>query len=235
MEDDVTAGERGARWQTYVIALVITAAIFATALYVSNRLNDKRIAEVRATQDSISIDILSLETQFDLLARRSCERVDESTILPSELRTLASRLSFLESQGEDDRAEVVRLKRLYSLLQIKDILLTEEISRKCGLQPVVILYFYSNTGECAECERQGYALTALGEKYPRLRVYSFDYNLDVAALQTLIEIYGVENTLPALVLPDGVTYGFHSPEDIERLVPELSKLERSATTTPSGE
>ncbi len=66
--DGVVGGTRSVRWQTYVLALVITGAIFGTALYVSNYLNDRRLAEIRATQDNISIDILSLETQFELLA-----------------------------------------------------------------------------------------------------------------------------------------------------------------------
>ena len=57
MENPI-AGTRKAQWNNYVIAFVITAAIFATALYVSNYFNNKRVANIRATQDNISIDIL---------------------------------------------------------------------------------------------------------------------------------------------------------------------------------
>jgi len=217
---------RTAKWSTYAIAFVITVAIFATALYASNYFQNRRMAEIRETQENISIDILSLETQFDLLTQRSCEDVTESTILPSELRTLAERLSYMESQRTTPRDDLLRLKRFYSLLQIKDILLMKEITAKCGLKAVTILYFYSNEeNECKDCEKQGYVLTDLGEEYPQLRVYSFDYHMDVSALQTLISIHGVKPELPALVVQSKVHYGYKNQEEVLDILPKMEKLD----------
>jgi hypothetical protein len=109
----------------------------------------------------------------------------------------------------------------------------KRVSEKCGLQPVFILYFYSNeTADknpvCADCEKQGYVLTALAEKYPSLRVYSFDYSLDLPALKTLININDVTAQLPALVINEKVYNGFKSVEDVETLLPELKKLDTSS-------
>jgi len=221
---------RGARWRTYAIAFFITAFIFATALYASNYFNTERMEDIRATQDTISTDILSLETQFDLLQEHSCEDISENTILPSELRTLASQLSHMESQGARNWDEVIRLKRLYSLLEIKDYLLMKQIAAKCNLKPVFILYFYSNQGDCENCESQGYVLTELAENYPSVRIYSFDYNLDVSALQTLISIDNVENKLPALLINGKTYYGFQSIEDVERILPQLATLNPATST-----
>ncbi len=53
--------------QKYILAFAITAAIFATAFYIANRFDANRVANIRATQEAVSINILSLETQFDLL------------------------------------------------------------------------------------------------------------------------------------------------------------------------
>ena len=157
--------DRTARWRNYFVALGITTLIFATAFYASNYLNDRRIADIRATQDDISTDILSIETQFDLLQEHSCSNVTENTILPSALTSLGSQLSYMESQS-GNAEEVTRLKRLYSLLEIKDYLLMKQIAQKCKLKPIFILYFYSNK-DCGDCEAQGYVLTALSEKYPQ--------------------------------------------------------------------
>lgn len=217
--------------RNYVLAFIITAVIFATALYTSNYFNNRRAAEIRATQDNISIDILSLETQFDLLAENSCRDIAENSVLSSELGTLASRLSYLESQGNIDEEEVGRLKQFYSLLQIKDLLLMKRVSAKCGLEPEFILYFYSNAGDCKDCERQGYVLTDLSNTYPNLRIYSFDYNLPITALQTLVAMNNIDENLPALVINDQVRYGFKSAEEIEKLLPGLEKELKSATTT----
>lgn len=233
MEDPIVSS-RATRWSTYVIAFLITALIFATALYASNYFNNIRITDVRSTQDDISTDILSIETQFDLLADHTCTDVGENTILPSELTSLGNQLSYLESQGSGNSAEVVRLKRLYSLLEIKDYLLMKQIAAKCSLKPVFILYFYSNKGDCADCEKQGYVLTSLAQTYPQLRIYSFDYNLDVSALQTLSSIDDVDgNALPALVI-NGKTYeGYQSVASIEKILPQLATLQKNASTTPT--
>lgn len=230
MEDPIV-NTRKARWSTYIIAFLITALIFATAFWLSTYFADQRVADIRATQDNLSTDILSLETQFDLLTEHSCGDIAENTILPSSLTSLGSQLSYMESTGSGNADEITRLKSLYSVLEIKDYLLMQQLASKCGLKPVFILYFYSNKGDCADCEKQGYALTALSETYPQLRVYSFDYNLDVGALQTLISIYDLRDDLPALVINGKVYYGYQSSDDIEKILPQLKTLQKIATST----
>ncbi len=225
---DPIANARTARWGSYLVAFFITALIFATAMYASNYFNDRRLAEIQATQDNISIDILSTQTQFDLLKEHSCADIAENSVLSNELQPLGSRLAYLEQQQNVNQDELLRLKRYYSLLEIKDYLLMREVSDKCRLNPVFILYFYSNQGDCEACESQGYALTGLSQKYPLLRIYSFDYNLRLSALHTLTEISNIQDNLPALVIKGKVYYGLHTVEDIEKILPELAKM---ATTT----
>ncbi len=215
-------------WRRYIFAFAITSLIFGTALYVSNYLSDRRVAEVRTTQDNISIDILSLETQFDLLAEQSCRDISENSVLSSDIQPLATRLSFLEQDRGFDDQELIRLKRFYSLLQIKDILLTEKVAAKCKLNPTVVLYFYSNKGDCPDCEVQGYVLSTLTKEYPNLRVYSFDYNLDLSSIRTLVSIHDIEATFPALVIDDTTLYGLKKRDELEKILPNLSK----ATSTP---
>jgi hypothetical protein len=232
MENPVV-NTRTANWWSYGVAFLITALMFATAVYASNYFSNRRMSEIRATQDDISNDILSIQTQFDLLAEHSCADIGENTILPSELTSLGNQLSYMESQG-GNAEEIIRLKRLYSLLEIKDYLLMQQIAGKCHLKPVFILYFYSNKGDCDDCENQGYVLTTLSKKYPQLRVYSFDYNLGDGALQTLISVHDVRDTLPALVINNKVYYGFQSVDAIEKTLPQLATLQKAAaSTTPA--
>ena len=235
MENEIPGEARRARWITYAIAFGITTLIFGTALFVSNYFNDVRAAEIRAAQDNISIDILSIETQFDLLAEQSCRDISESSILSTELRSIAERLSYLEGQSGVDTEELTSLKRYYSLLQIKDILLMQRVSEKCRLNPVFLLYFYSNEGDCDTCEEQGDVLTELSRDYPQLRVYSFDYNLSVSPLRTLININNVENDLPALVIKENVYYGFRDSEAIKEILPELAELKTATSTDKTTE
>lgn len=220
-------------WLKYLLAFVITGLIFATAIIANNFFNEKRIAQLRSLEESISIDILSLETQFDLLEKQSCENIRENSVLSRELDSLARKLSYTEAQLGVDNPEVLRLKRQYSLLEIKDLLLMQRVSEKCNdLEPIFLLYFYSNKeGVCPECTRQGYVLTELAQDYPKLRIYSFDYDLNLSAVETLIAIHEIPSELPALVINDVVHTGFKNIEAIEELVPELADIREEDTAT----
>lgn len=221
--------------QKYILAFVITAAIFGTAFYIASRLDAQRVADIRATQEAISIDILSLETQFDLLGSLDCSTISDSPVLSEELNSLSSRLSVAEGNLGQDNPEVITLKKQYSLLEIKDYLLMREVSRTCGkFKPVYILYFYSNEGDCPDCEKMGDVLTYLRQTYPGLRVYSFDYHLDLSALHTLISLRKIDGAagLPAFSVNNRApVYGFKDLEETQKLIPELKNLATSTATT----
>ncbi len=105
-----------------------------------------------------------------------------------------------------------------------------QISQKCKKTPLSIIYFYSTDNTCADCEREGYVLDSLRQSYPDLRVYSFDYNLDLSAVKTLISIYKIKNTLPAIIVNGKVYYGFQSLEDIQKSLPALAQLKAAQAT-----
>lgn len=203
-----------------LIALGITIMLVGTVAYSINYLNRARIAELSAIEDQLSIDTISLDTQFSLLEAAPCDSNASSTTLTSELADFGTRLSYAEGQLGSDDAQVIRLKEQYSLLEIRDYLLTRKIAEACGTKPVTVLYFYSNAGDCADCDKAGYALSYLRNTYPALRVYSFDYNLDLGALRTLITVTKVRNSLPAFVINGKHSYGFTSLGDLEKQFPK---------------
>ena len=203
-----------------LISLFITIVLAGTVAYAVGYLNRARIAELGAIEDQLSIDTLSLDTQLSLLAATPCESAASSTMLASELSDLGTRLATAEDQLGIDNPQVVRLKERYSLLEIRDYLLTKQLAAACGTKPVTVLYFYSNAGDCADCDKAGYALSYLRTTYPSLRVYSFDYNLDLGALKTLEAVMKVQNELPAFVINGKQSYGFTSLEDLEKQFPK---------------
>lgn len=213
----------------YLLAFVITAAIFVTAILISTWIDNKRVDEVRSIQDSISLNILSSETQFNLLKEAACDDLFSSGI-GQELGDLSDRLSYFESIGRGSDTDVTTLKRYYSLLEIKDYLLINSAT-KCINRPATIIYFYKSN--CDECKSQGDVLTYIRQHNPgKLRVYSFDQDLDVSAVKTLANIYKVKPPFPALVIKGRAYNGFKSTEDIQKLIPEIVPKE-SATSTSS--
>lgn len=212
-----------------LVAFAITAFIFGTGFWTASVINQLRINDIEDIQERIALDTLSVETQFELLGELACADVAENSVLSGELNSLADRLAYTEGTLGKNNAEVIRLKRQYSLLEIKDYLLMQKVSAKCGLKPVFILYFYSNAGDCPGCEAAGNVLSYLRETYTNLRVYSFDYQLDLGALKTLITINKVKPDLPAMIVDGKLHYGLTDLESIEKILP----LEKLATSTPS--
>lgn len=212
-----------------LIALGITIVLAGTLAYAVNYLNQARVAELSVIEDQLSIDSLSLETQFSLLEAAPCDSSASSVTLTSELADFGSRLSYAENQLGSDNPQVIRLRERYSLLEIRDYLITKRLSESCRTKPVTVLYFYSNAGDCADCDRAGYALSYLRNTYPALRVYSFDYNLDLGALKTFIAVAKVKDTLPAFIINGKHYYGFTSLDDLEKQFPKGAL----STTTPT--
>lgn len=211
-------------WKKYLIVFLITIGLFLTASYLSNYFSNKKIDQIKSIQDKISIDILSSETQFSLLSELSCKNISDS-VFSDELGELGSKLEWGQNNlGATD--EVSYLKKYYSLLQIKDYLLAKKISARCGVKSAFILFFYTTAENCGECEKQGFVLTDLRDRYPELRVYSFDYSVDLSAVKAMLQIYKIKDTeLPALVLDDELLTGFHSIEELESRVQESFKLQ----------
>lgn len=214
-----------------LISLGLTVLILGTIAYAVDSLNRARVNELTAIQDQLALDTLSLETQFSLLESAPCDSTASSTRLSSELSRLDDRLAYAENQLGTNNPAVIQLKKQYSLLEIRDYLITKKIAIACKASPVTVLYFYSNAGDCADCDKAGYALSYLRDTYPTLRVYSFDYNLDLGALKTFIAVNKVKNTLPAFVISDVHHYGFTTLEALEKQFPKGALATSTATTT----
>ncbi len=228
-------------WKKYAATFILTLIIFGGALYVNSMLDKQRFEDIKTIQDEISLDLLSSESQFDLLKESSCKNLTDS-VLSRELNTLATKLSYLESNQNSSDAELLFVKKNYSLLEIKDFLLMKQLNEKCNnLKPIAVLYFYTDKENCPDCEKMGYVLSYLREQYPQMRIYSFDFNIQLSAIDTLKSIYKLDDKkLPAIVYNDDTFYGFNSIEQVKELIPELKKLDKekaasstSATTSSS--
>ncbi len=210
----------------YIVVFVITLALFVTTMALSSFLSGRKLENIKSIQDTVAIDIMSSETQFQLLQELSCKDVAANT-LSDTLNELADKIAYSE-QNIRNKDQVTELKRYYSLLEIKDYLLMQKIKAKCGSTVVPIFYFYTTAENCSECIKQSAVLTEMRREYPELRIYSFDYNLDLTALQSLIKIFKVEDTkLPALVMNEKLYTGFSSQEDIEKSLPEIVKMKQA--------
>ena len=221
-------------WKKYLIVFLITVGLFFTAIYLSNYFGGQKINQLKTIQDNISIDILSSETQFSLLSELSCKNISDS-VFSAELGELGNKLDWSQ-QNLGNTEEVTYLKKYYSLLQIKDYLLSKSIAARCGVKSAFILYFYTTAENCSLCEQESLVLGTLRSEFPELRVYSFDYSIDLSAVTSMLKIYKIKDTaLPALVIDDEVLTGLHPLSELETRVQDSFKLQGiPQETTPAG-
>ena len=165
-----------------------------------------------------------------MLKEVSCSNEGASGVV-QKLNELGDKLTYTENKLGSDNEQVQYLKKYYSLLQIKDYLLGKKIGDKCGQskKPIYMIYFYSNVdGVCNDCAKQSAVLYNLRDIYPELRVYTFDYDLDLAPLDTVKKIYKTKAEFPLLVVEDKTYYGLKSVEELKALLPDTLK---EATST----
>lgn len=198
----------------------MTSGIFLVVFMFVSFLNGKKTDTINQLQQKITVDLLATETQFSLLKNAPCKALGNS-ILSKELGELGEKLSFMEVTQEAESETVLQLKKYYSLLQVKDYLLMQEVAEKCDIQTDSIVYFYEQ--DCPDCVKQGYVLTELKRKYPWLRIYSFDRNLDFSLIGTFEGLYELGDTYPVLIIGEDTYSGFHNVEDVEEYIPELQK------------
>lgn len=204
----------------YLLVLLLTGVVFGLGFWLSYDIDRFKLSQVNNLRQDLQLDVLSAEVQFSLLSANVCDHIDSSS-LTSELYAIGQRLGYMEGALSQNDPEVIRLKKQYSLLEIKQWQLTKKAQEQCQAQLIPILYFYSNEKDCPSCDQQGYVLTYLRSKYPFLRVYSFDANLDLSALETLKSLYSLKKELPVIIVGDRSYYGFRDRDAIESILPQV--------------
>lgn len=198
----------------YLITFFITSTIFLSAFFVSDRVSNSRVEQLNNVQEKISLNILATETRFALLENSSCENVFEGSPLEigitRDLNQLVTRIKFLENELGSDNEDVVILKRRYTLLQMKDFLLVQELGKRCDYTVATVLYFHAP--DCGDCRNQSIVLDQIRSENSYVRVYWMDTSIEEGTLGTLERLYDVQE-YPTLVLGEENYPGFTSYDE----------------------
>lgn len=213
---------------TYLAAFAITTLIFILGLWAGNYFNTLKLDKLSALEQSIRTNTISSELQYQLLNENPCTAINSSA-LAEELSGIGNRLTFMEDELGKDDARVLQLKEYYSLLEIRHWLFLSKAKRECKLGNYgLVLFFYSNAGDCADCDEQGTVLSYVHKKQPVFNIYSFDVNLDNSAVRTMKTLYNITTT-PTLVIGSTPVQGFQDRTALEQLLFGQNMLEMNAT------
>ena len=95
--------------------------------------------------------------------------------------------------------------------------MVKKINEECGEEEDIIIYFYSNLGDCGTCDLQGNVLTYLLNSRNKLSVYAFDVNIDNTALNILKKRFNI-TTVPTLIVNNEKYEGYIKLRELEKML-----------------
>ena len=191
----------------------MTIIIFTSGLLLGNRLAHIKLNKVVDLSENLQIDTMSIEVEYDILKENICK--NNILFLTDELFDLSTKLDYMENSLGYDNPKIKELKTKYFILEAKHWLLAKQRFKTCfnntkqSINNTIILYFYSNKGDCKFCNQESSVISFLHKKYSNMKVYSFDINSRTPAVKVIKKLYTINNeTLPALVINDVAHQGF---------------------------
>jgi len=171
---------RKASTDKYIVAALITAGVFTLGLFLGLLIEGKRVSYIDDVSKKQNLDFSSLQLQYayidQLSQENNCEAVAktfEKNI--DELEATRLRLENFDESATLNKVDFDLLKREYTLAQIRYWLLSKRTKDLCGGESVSILYFFSDEGECPQCDNQAFVLTFLKKVFKeKLLIFSFD-------------------------------------------------------------
>lgn len=192
--------------QKYLLVLLLTILIFSTGILVGHYTSGQKLDEVKVLSEQLQLQSLGVELEYQILRENICEH-ENILFLTEDLFEISEKLTYMENALGEDNSRVKELKEFYFVLEAKHWLLAKDRVETClegviDMNETIILYFYSNEGDCPRCKQQGIVLTYLQQEYEGMKIYSFDTNSNSPVVRVIKNVYGLSNNTPALIIND---------------------------------
>lgn len=200
-------------WRTYAAAFVISLFLFGAGVlagvFASRELAgslSSEIANVRAR--AVELELVSLIEP----GGSGCGLLEgQLNEFDAQTASIDRRVDLLGRQRGPFAQDYVQLKREFTLMQLRDLLLVQKLANACNRTVDTALFFYTN--DCPDCTRQGEIGPLVKQARPEARIYAFDAGLGSPAVGALMGLYGVKS-FPSLVVNGKLVEGFTSAEGV---------------------
>lgn len=207
----------------YITVFSITTLIFIVGILIGNYFSSQKMQQIDYIGQKLKTDTTAMEIQYDLIADNPCQDLN-ATPLADQLYEMASKLDYMENRLGENNRDVLSLKEYYSLLELRHWLFIQKTNKECNKTSANILFFYTNEDDCSKCKEQGFILTWMRRNYKDVNIYSFDYTIENAALDTLKRLYDVEGA-PAIIVNKKTYNKFVSKNELQNML-ESQGIER---------
>lgn len=221
------AGKKGrTHLKLFTVALILAICIFLFGVLLGNYIATQQMSIFKETEEKFLVYLMALDMRDKILSEENLCNTDISELFQEKVR-LGQMLTELERRLGKENEEVTKKKEIYELLEIKTLENIENIKEKCGKNPDIILFFYTNKkgdsmGSTYGSDDQGKVLDQIvhdteDEKgRETIFVFSFDINSENLATKALISKYNITE-VPNLII-NGNKYGYSVKEDIRLII-----------------
>lgn len=204
------------------MSLVLTIVVFMLGYAFGWTLDYFKESDVldKIKQNELDTESFLVEQQFseDLSKTDRCElltsRID---YLQTNIREIGDDLSQWDKDNLFNKEDFDYLKRKYVLLEVRFLMLLDDLKQTCGVDYNLIIFFYEI--DQTESARQGYVLDNLVKEYDNLIILSIDKNyFDEPLVELLISKYDIIDA-PTLIINNKIKLeGFTSQAKVESAV-----------------
>lgn len=204
----------------YLAAFAITALIFVLGFFAGLVLENQRSDFLADAYNQQRVDYSSMQLQHQLIEEiardEDCAALTKT--FEQNINSLESARVRLETFAEDatvKEQEFNLLSREYTHAQIRYYLLAQKTQEICGEDAATILYFYTDSSECSECENQAFVLNYLKRvMQDKLLIFSFNEQLadQEPAIRLLMNRHNITE-FPSIVI-NNEPYGGYQSRDV---------------------
>jgi hypothetical protein len=204
----------------YIAVFCFVLLIFLLGILAGDWIAGLKSKELDKNQQKLTLELTGLELKDRLVNQKDICSLTWQDIWQEKVQ-LGTQINALESKFGKENEDVLFQKEIYELIEIRTMLLLEEMKLTCSQNISIILFFYTNNkddplGNWEACEDQGYILTQLGRDLNNTHVFSFDINVDNPAVNTLKNNYKIQK-VPALVI-NGNFSDYKTLEEIKKII-----------------
>ncbi|MCX6742271.1 MAG: hypothetical protein NTX24_03805 [Candidatus Pacearchaeota archaeon] len=209
-----------------VAALIATLALFLLGFFLGNYVASSRIEQFRQGEEKLLSSIMGLEVRDQIIGNESICNLNWDDIWGTKV-SLGDTLTTLEKRMGKENPDVMLQKEMYELIEIKTLMMVQNIKDNCHEDFNIVLFFYTNKkddpkGSAAGSEDQGLILDQIvfahnneGEGR-KVHVFAFDVNSENPATRALIAKYEITE-VPSLII-NGEKYPYIVKADLENVL-----------------
>jgi hypothetical protein len=209
-----------------IAALVASLALFLLGFFLGNYVASSRIEQFRQGEEKLLSNIMGLEVRDQVIGNESVCNLNWDDVWAAKV-SLGDTLTALEKRLGKENPDVMVQKEMYELIEIKTLMMVQNIKDTCHEDFDIVLFFYTNKkndvmGSAAGSEDQGMVLdqTVFAHNNEgqgkKVHVFVFDVNSENPATKALLVKYGITEA-PTLVI-NGESYPYTVKEELEKVL-----------------